>query len=236
MDMFLAEADGLRAILQTKTIKVPGVAKAGRFKEDAFLLMPFIHPKKPDSKDMAALGFQLAGLHRSAVLPFGWNRDNYIGSLPQSNQAHDDWPTFYARERLLPQLRRAYDRQLLEKREIPGENMLEGVMRNHCGEIQPALLHGDLWSGNFITSSNGEPYLIDPAVYVGHNEVDLAMTRLFGGFSPAFYEAYESVFPPAHGVREREGLYQLYYLLVHLNIFGMSYQPVVGSIISRYFR
>ena len=236
LQMFHAEADGLQAIARTNAIKAPDITKVGVFEGEAFLLMPFIASRRPDHRDMAAFGSQLAALHRSGTLPFGWTSDNFIGSLPQSNKAHDDWPCFYARERLLPQLQLAYNRQLLEMSDIPGENMLEAVMRDHCGEVRPSLLHGDLWGGNYIISLKGEPFLIDPAVYVGHNEMDLAMTRLFGGFSPAFYEAYEHINPTEPGAGERESLYQLYNLLVHLNLFGLSYRPRVRIILSRFFR
>jgi protein-ribulosamine 3-kinase len=236
LEMFLAEHDGLEAIAGSGAIKAPAVTSVGKYEGEAFLLMPFIPSKEPDASDMAAFGEQLAGLHLSGALPLGWPKDNFIGSLPQSNRTHKDWPGFYAQERLLPQLQLAYDRRLLEKGDIPGESMLEAVIRDHCGEVRPSMLHGDLWGGNFIISSEGDPFLIDPAVYVGHNEIDLAMSRLFGGFARGFYEAYENVLPQSPGARERESMYQLYYLLVHLNLFGMSYRPAIRSILSRYFR
>jgi fructosamine-3-kinase len=101
-------------------------------------------------------------------------------------------------------------------------------------DCQPSLLHGDLWGGNWLVSAAGEPVLIDPAVYYGDREADLAMTRLFGGFPPAFYGAYEEVFPLASGHAEREPLYRLYYLLCHLNLFGESYGGSVDGILRGY--
>lgn len=233
--MFLAEKDGLNAIARNAAIKTPEVIAAGELDGQSFLLLHFIESKRPDATDMAIFGSQLAVFHQTKPARFGWHQDNYIGSLPQSNREHTDWPGFYTRERLLPQLRLAYNRQFLEKRDIPTENNIESEMRNHSAEVLPCLLHGDLWAGNFIVSAAGEAHLIDPAVYIGHHEVDLAMSRLFGGFSAHFYDAYEQVIPPAPGAETRQDLYQLYFLLVHLNLFGKSYQSSVRHILSRYF-
>jgi fructosamine-3-kinase len=233
--MFLAERDGLQAISGTGTIKTPEVISTGQFEGEAYLLMRFVESKPPVHDDMAAFGTQLAALHQVAQHSFGWNRDNYIGSLPQSNTAHEDWPGFLVRERLQPQLRLAYDQQMLKKRDVPKEGRLEAAVRDLCGDVRPSLLHGDLWGGNFLIAATGEAFLIDPAVYVGHNEADLAMSRLFGGFSSGFYDAYEQVIAPAPGAESRQDLYQLYYLLVHLNLFGKSYQASVLRLLSQYF-
>ncbi len=234
--MFLAEKKGLEAIAETKTIASPKVLFCEPLKKGSVLLMEYIEPKRASSAEMRHLGHQLAALHHCSVGDFfGWEADNFIGSLPQSNINHTDWSYFYVAERLLPQLKRAQEGNRLHPEEIPSEEELLGTCKNIFPEVSPSLLHGDLWSGNYLISETGIPYLIDPATYYGHREVDIAMTRLFGGFGRSFYEAYNEHFPNIGGEAERTDLYQLYYLLVHLNLFGGSYKASVTSILDRYF-
>ncbi|SHI47769.1 fructosamine kinase family protein [Pseudozobellia thermophila] len=235
-DMFKAEKAGLQAIAQSKTINVPKVLLCEPLEKGGFLVMDHIEPKRPTEADFEALGHQLAALHRQATAKeFGFPNDNFIGSLPQSNSKHALWSDFYVQERLLPQLKLAIDTGKLTYSEIPTE---EGLIKG-CSQlfphVTPSLLHGDLWSGNYLISAKGAPYLIDPAVYYGHYEVDMAMTRLFGGFGPSFYRAYQEHFPPVGHEKERNDIYQLYYLLVHLNLFGSSYKASVTQILDRYF-
>ncbi len=236
LEMFLAEKKGLENINLAKTIKAPEVLHCGQYKSSSFLLMEFIESKNPTSKEFETLGHQLADLHTFSVGDsFGWKQDNYIGSLPQSNKNHPDWILFYAHERLLPQLKMAKEKRLLISSEIPSEsNLLKGCER-FFPKVKPALLHGDLWSGNYLISAQGIPYLIDPAVYFGHHEVDLAMTQLFGGFSSSFYRAYAEQIPAERLQNERKDIYQLYYLLVHLNLFGRTYYPSVKQLLKTYF-
>ena len=234
--MLQAEKVGLDHIAKTKTIATPKVLLCESLENGAFLLMEFIAPKRPSVDDMALLGRQLAALHQMETSgAFGFKNDNFIGSLPQSNSWHDDWATFYFHERLLPQLKIALDNQSLLSSQIPSENQLMKVFHNLLPKTKPALLHGDLWAGNYIIGSNGTPFLIDTAVYYGHHEVDLAMSRLFGGFDSSFYDAHKEVFPEIGGEKERSDFYQLYYLLVHLNLFGRSYLGPVRAILKRYF-
>ncbi|GAB5473134.1 MAG: fructosamine kinase family protein [Maribacter sp.] len=235
-DMFQAEKSGLDAIAKTHTIATPKVLLCEKLEQGGLLVMEYIEPKRSGSKDMELLGHQLAALHRfSGASTFGWKTDNYIGSLPQSNHMHSSWPQFYAHERLLPQFKMAYQQQLLSFNEVPTETTLLDMCEKCLPITKPSLLHGDLWSGNYLIASDNTPYLIDPAVYFGHFEVDLAMTRLFGGFDSSFYLAYSEHFPKVGGEKARNDLYQLYYLLVHLNLFGKSYYPQVKSIIGAYF-
>ena len=236
LEMFLAEKRGLESINCTKTIKAPEVLHCGQYKSRSYLLMEFIESKNPTSKEFEALGHQLADLHTFSVGDsFGWKQDNYIGSLPQSNKNHSDWALFYAQERLLPQLKMTKEKRLLISSEIPSEsNLLKGCER-FFPKVKPALLHGDLWSGNYLINAQGIPYLIDPAVYFGHHEVDLAMTQLFGGFSSSFYGAYAEQIPAERLQNERKDIYQLYYLLVHLNLFGRTYYPSVKQLLKTYF-
>ena len=179
--------------------------------------------KPPTEAAEASLGARLANLHRSRVAQFGWHIDNTIGSTPQRNAWSDDWLAFYLEHRLQFQL------QLAEKNGYGGNLQLEGHrLLNNLGQFfsgywpDASLLHGDLWGGNWAVCA-GEPVLFDPAVYYGDRETDIAMTKLFGGFGPAFYEAYNDAWPLSDGHERRCLLYQLYHVLNHLNLFGASY-------------
>jgi len=233
--MFIAEMDGLQAIAKTKTIKTPIVYAVKELEEEACLLMEYVPSKNPEAKDFEVFGAQLAATHQSSCDYYGWNSPNFIGSLPQSNQQHDNWITFYIKERLSPQLRIAIDRKYLLKNDVPGIEKLQTVIASYCPDVKPSLLHGDLWSGNYLISENGVPYLIDPAVYFGHSEIDLSMSRLFGGFGSSFYSAYYKINPSQPGESNRIAIYQLYYLLVHLNLFGKSYYKSVKEILKTHF-
>ena len=236
LKMFLTEKDGLEIINNTKTIKAPEVIYCGQHKSSSYLLMEFIESKNATSKEFETFGHQLADLHTFSVGDsFGWTQDNYIGSLSQSNKNHTDWVLFYVRERLLPQLRWANEKRLLISPEIPSETKLLKGCERFFPKVKPALLHGDLWGGNYLIDVQGIPYLIDPAVYFVHHEVDLAMTQLFGGFSSNFYAAYAERMPPEPFQNERRDIYQLYYLLVHLNLFGRSYYSSVKHLLKTYF-
>jgi fructosamine-3-kinase len=166
---------------------------------------------------------------------FGWSSPNYIGSLPQSNKVTNSWASFYQEERLQPQLQLALDKKWLAQEDVPSTSLMMEKLQQLLPAAKPSLLHGDLWGGNYLISASGIPYLIDPAVYYGHQEVDLAMTRLFGGFDTSFYDAYNELLPPNDGWQDRTGLYQLYYLLVHLNLFGSSYLNSVLKWLRYYF-
>ncbi len=236
LEMFLAEKKGLENINFAKTIKAPEVFHCGQHESNSYLLLEFIESKNPTSKEFEALGHQLADLHTFSVGDsFGWTQDNYIGSLPQSNKNHPDWVLFYVHERLLPQLKMAKEKGLLNSSEIPSESNFVKGCRQFFPNVKPALLHGDLWSGNYLISTQSVPYLIDPALYFGHHEVDLAMSQLFGGFSTSFYAAYAEQIPSETLQNERRDIYQLYYLLVHLNLFGRTYYPSVKQLLKTYF-
>ncbi len=236
LKIFQAEKDGLDAISLTKTIATPKTFFCEALEKGALLVMEYITPKKPDYKDMDLFGHQLAALHQAATMQrFGWEGPNFIGNLPQSNTKNTNWSAFYVFERLLPQLRRAVNHKFLSAKELPTEVQLSKCCNSFMSAVEPSLIHGDLWSGNYLIAQNGTPYLIDPAVYYGHHEVDLAMTRLFGGFDTSFYNAYQEHFPHTGGADARNDLYQLYYLLVHLNLFGTSYRHAVVSILKKYF-
>ena len=235
LDMFKAEALGLDHIGQTKTIKSPKVLYYNIFQNTSFLIMDFIESKSPSHDDFKNLGLKLAQLHQSSKSFFGLEHDNFIGSLPQSNNPHRSWIDFYTNQRLLPQLELAKQSGLLNNNDCPSTTIIINNLELMFKNIKPALLHGDLWSGNYLISKEGIPYLIDPAVYYGHHEVDIAMSKLFGGFGSGFYNAYHSLFPKDSNTEVRIEIYQLYYLLVHLNLFGRSYYQSVKTILKKYF-
>ncbi|MFH1765693.1 MAG: fructosamine kinase family protein, partial [Gemmatimonadota bacterium] len=237
-EMFGAEADGLMALAAPRALRVPevlGRGGSGTIPDPAWLLLEFIPQGRPGPDYGRRLGQGLAELHAFALTSpdpgagaaYGWHRNNFIGSLPQGNDPSDDWVTFWRDRRLEPQLRMARDRGHFRG---GGGGLLDNllarldeVMAGTEGE-DPAFLHGDLWSGNFFPGPAGEPVLIDPAVYRGAGEVDLAMMELFGSFPVGFREGYESRRKLAPEYESfRRDLYQLYYLLVHVNLFGGSY-------------
>ena len=221
--MFPAEARGLGWLAEAGALRVPRVlAVSGE--PPSFLVLERIVPgrRRPDFDE--ALGRGLAALHRFGAPEFGLDHDNFIGRLPQSNRPAPTWAEFYRSRRIEPQLRLAADEGLASPRMLRGGERLLAAMEELVGPPEPpARLHGDLWGGNLLVDETGAPCLIDPAVHGGHRELDLAMMRLFGGFGGRVFDAYHEAHPLAPGHDERVPLYQLYYLLVHVNLFGGSY-------------
>jgi fructosamine-3-kinase len=226
--MFDAEAEGLQALAATGAVRVPAVLARGR----GWLLLEWLEASPAGDLDRVALGRSVAALHRARGHAFGWERDNFIGPLTQENGRMPAWPAFWSERRLRPQLRRAVDAGALE---APARSRCDRLLDDLDARIGdpaaldgPSLLHGDLWSGNVVPLPGGGAALVDPAVYHGHREVDLAMADLFGGFGPAFHGGYAEVWPLGAGyVPVRRAVYQLYYLLVHLNLFGRGYRDGV---------
>lgn len=234
--MMAADAYGLQLLRQAGPLSIPEVIRQGTVDGQSYLLLAFIEEGKATAAFWQVFGEGLARLHQHTADTFGLDRDNFIGSLPQRNQRHANWADFYREERLRPQVRMATQQNLLWPGAEAQFSRLYERLPDLCPQEPPALTHGDLWSGNFLTAADGSPVLIDPAVSYAHREMDLGMSLLFGGFSPAFYEAYEQAYPTAPGFRERAGLYQLYYLLVHVNLFGRSYTGSVQEIVNRWAR
>ena len=235
LEMLEAEKNGLDAISASDTLGVPGVLGCASTPAGSCLLLEYIPPGPGSGASYRALGRGLARMHQATGPAFGWSRPNFIGSLPQENTETSQWPAFYVQKRLAPQYEMALSRKLLYKENVPGINRMEVRISSLVPGIAPTLLHGDLWSGNYLISTGGTPYLIDPATYYGHSEVDLAMTLLFGGFPKDFYDAYFEINPKQPGFDLRVKLYQLYYLLVHLNLFGRSYYAQVSALSSELF-
>jgi fructosamine-3-kinase len=226
------EADGLARLAAAKAVRLPEVRAAGVAGETAFLALTWIErgPSSPACEQL--LGEQLAQLHQSLGRAFGLDRDNHIGRTPQQNGWMDRWPDFFRERRLRPQLALAVSNGL-SGLAAPGERLLEAVAALLTHSPPPSLLHGDLWGGNWLADSDGEPVIFDPAVYYGDREADLAMTRLFGGFGADFYAAYEDSWALPHGSRTRTELYNLYHVLNHANLFGGSYVQQARAMMER---
>lgn len=240
LSLFIAEASGLGAIARTKAIGTPQILGAGTDEDRggySFLLLEFISGKRSDTGYWEEFARQLSNMHcasTAGLVPngkYGFDRDNYIGRRDQVNTGYDSWVRFFRDCRL--------ERQFKDAAPYFDKEDWQGIIRflDHLDEIlvepeYPSLLHGDLWAGNVITGNDGMAWLIDPAVYVGHAEADLAMTELFGGFPPVFYDAYKEVMSLQPGYERRRDVYNLYHLLNHLNMFGRMYLPDVKRIVN----
>jgi len=232
-DMFSAEAEGLSELAAPGAIRIPQVVACGVHSDTAFLATEWLELGRATRDTEARLGEQLALLHATTGDRFGWHRDNTIGLTPQHNDWSDDWIDFFRERRLGFQLQLAAKHGFSGSLQEQGARLLKRLpvfFENH--EPRPALLHGDLWGGNW-GSCDGVPVIFDPAVYYGDPESDLAMTRLFGGFGPAFYDAYAAHTPPAAGSHDRCDLYQLYHVLNHLNLFGSAYLGRAQELINK---
>ena len=246
LSFFEAEAKGLEALRKTGTIGVPKAMAIGTDKKQriSFLIMEYLEAASKLSRYWETFGRELAMLHSAdcssfvgendnSDFRFGFTSDNYIGASPQINTPKENWITFFRECRLLPQIRMA-------------ERYLDSGMRKQCTKLLdhldsylvepefPSLLHGDLWSGNSVCGPNGKAWILDPAVYVGHYEAELAMTELFGSNPNSFYDAYHEVNKIDSGYQDRKDLYNLYHMLNHLNLFGGSYRSSVQRILNRY--
>ena len=232
--MFEKEAKGLEILQAANEIEVPEVVALGSQSDVSFLVLNFIRSTPMQSGFWEDFGNRLAALHKHTQNDFGLNHDNYIGSLKQSNRFHDNWPDFFREERLEAQVKLARDKGRMGRETVVAFERFYLKIEELFPEESPALLHGDLWSGNFMVNEKGWVVLIDPAVYYGHREMDLAMSQLFGGFSAEFYEAYHHTFPLVQGWQERMDYCNLYPLMVHVNLFGGSYLESVKRILARF--
>lgn len=235
--MFETEAAGLRALHAVGTITVPEPISFGNGENGLppYLLTTYIEGGRRTADFSEQFGHNFARLHRKGTAEkFGFREDNYLGSTPQPNGWMDDWVEFFRERRLGHQLR------LAERNGYGGDlQKLGGKLMDRLGDYlaepnePPALLHGDLWSGNYMVGPDGHAVIIDPATYYGRREADLAMTMLFGGFDRRFYAAYEEAWPLAPGSKERLDIYTLYHLLNHLNLFGSGYMGGCVEILRR---
>ena len=232
--MFESEGKGLQILLGTQSIHVNEVVGFGECGAFQFIILVWIKSSPRIKSYWTLLGQHLAALHQHSAPSFGLDHDNYIGSLRQYNEPCDSWDDFFIHQRLEPQIRLARDNHpsihSLVKKMDAFYKKVSGILPKE----NPALLHGDLWGGNVLTDENGKPCLIDPAVYFGHREAELAFTQLFGRFDRQFYQAYDESFPIEPGFEERADIYNLYPLLVHVNLFGGSYIQESEAIVSRF--
>jgi fructosamine-3-kinase len=231
LSMFEAEAAGLDEIRAAGAIRVPEPVCTGTSGGNAWFVMEFIPMGGRSNARLA--GEQLALMHRKQADAFGWRMENTIGSTPQPNSWMKAWVAFWRDQRLGFQLQLAARNGYGGALQAKGEKLLGCFDRLLDHDPAPSLLHGDLWGGNIGYADDGDPVIYDPAVYYGDRETDLAMTELFGGFGPAFYEAYDAVWPVDSGYAVRKNLYNLYHILNHLNLFGGGYAGQAQGMIER---
>lgn len=229
--MFEAEAAGLEEIRQSATLRAPQPLGSGSADNHAWLILEFITLRNEGNE--AALGAGLAQMHRTTSEKFGWVRNNTLGATLQYNPLSQDWVMFWRQHRLGYQLTHARNNGYAGRIQSLGEQLMDELEHFFPeGTPTPSLLHGDLWGGNHAFDTDGQPVVYDPAVYYGDREADLAMTELFGGFSPNFYAAYRDAWPLKTGYRARKQLYNLYHVLNHLNLFGGQYLRQAESIMA----
>ena len=240
VQMFEAEALGLKQMLETQAIRVPKPIGWGTVTDFAYIILEWLELGGNNTQSWEQMGRQLAAMHRwnpttqgGRAKGFGWDINNTIGSTPQINTWTSDWAEFFAQYRI------GYQFQLARRRggHFPQQDRLLSVipqLLNH--QPQPSLVHGDLWGGNAAVTKSGEPVIFDPATYIGDRELDIAMTELFGGFPSAFYRGYNEVSPLDEGYKQRKTLYNLYHILNHFNLFGGGYASQANQMIQQILR
>jgi fructosamine-3-kinase len=232
--MFEKEFSGLHLLNHAGCIRVPEPILCGEAKGIFFIVMECINKGRPCADFWQKFAEGLAGLHKQTQHSFGLHEDNYIGSLQQQNKYSGSWAEFYTTQRIIPLTQKAYNEDKCSRQDVLFTESLCSKFGVLFPFEPPSLLHGDLWSGNFMVNEKGLPVIYDPAVYYGHREMDIAMTLLFGGFDQKLYRHYNEVFPLEKGWQQRIELCQLYPLLVHLILFGGHYYYKVMEIVKKY--
>ena len=235
VDMFQKEAAGLQLLSGAGNIKIPEVFGWGQLEGKHYLLLENIESAPPSKDYWRNFGFSLAEMHKNNTSAnYGLDHNNYIGKLPQPNESVDNWIDFFIEKRLDFQLKLAVQNRLVDSSFVQRYRRLYEVLPQLLPVDRPALLHGDLWSGNVMAGNDGHVCLIDPAVYYGHREIEIAFTKMFGGFGYEFYSAYNEAYPMEHGFDERVDIYNIYPHMVHVNLFGTSYLSGVERVLRRY--
>ena len=232
-DMFAAEALGLQLLKANCNLKIPEVVLSGENDNTSFLILEFIASGKRIKNFFEDFGNKLALLHKTTSEFYGLDIDNYIGSLNQFNKKSSS-VSFFISQRLMPQIELGIKNNRIDRNTINDFEKLFQKVNQLLPDEPPALIHGDLWSGNFMTDENGMACIFDPAVSYSYREFDIAMSKLFGGFDTSFYEGYNEVFPLQKDWEKRIDLFNLYPLLVHVNLFGGSYISQCRYILKQY--
>lgn len=232
--LFASEKQGLALLAATGIIRVPAIMGTGKVAGYQVLILEWIEQGLKTAHFWEQFGEKLAALHQVSQEQFGLLSNNYMGSLVQYNEPMGNWCDFFIHRRLEPQIKLALDKHLLNKQEVKQFERLYRQLPTIFEAGTPSLVHGDLWSGNFLCDEQEQPVLIDPAVYYGHNGVDLGMTTLFGEFDKVFYDSYLFQRPPAPNYREQWAICNIYPLLIHLNLFGKGYLTGILRTIERY--
>jgi len=230
--MFEAEAEALREMAASRTVRVPEPVCYGEFGGQCYVVMEYL--ELGGSADMVAFGRQFAAMHKVGADRFGWRIDNTIGSTPQPNNQTDNWIEFWRDQRLGFQLQTAAGNGYGGELQRLGERLLADMPALFVNHVpQASMLHGDLWGGNYGALRDGTPVIFDPAFYYGDREADLAMTTLFGGFGAPFYSAYNEAWPLDDGYEVRKTFYNIYHIINHLNLFGGGYHGQAVSMIEK---
>lgn len=234
-NLFIKEARALNTIKETKTFPIPKVLNLGEVGKDfQYLLLEWIEPSTPTVVNWEKLGRNLAKLHQNTNNQFGWSEDNYIGIVLQPNKFENNWNDFYAQNRILPMTKLLKNKQLITSKQIKSAENLCKQFDSIFPKEKPALIHGDFWNGNIISGEKGEFNLIDPAIYYGNREMDIAMAKLFGGFDDTFFDAYQEINPLEPGYEERLPVTQLFPLLIHAYLFEGYYVKDVQTILKKF--
>ena len=230
--MFEAEAEALREMAASATVRVPEPVCHGEYGNQCYLVMEYL--ELGGSADMIEFARQFAAMHRLTADRYGWHIDNTIGSTPQPNTQNDDWIEFWRQQRLGFQLQTAAQNGYGGELQRLGERLLADMPALFVShKVEASMLHGDLWGGNYSALRDGTPVIFDPALYFGDREADLAMTTLFGGFGGRFYDAYDEAWPLDDGYDLRKTFYNIYHIINHLNLFGGGYHGQAISMIER---
>lgn len=232
-EMFMKEQNGLNELKKCNALVIPEPVCVIITEEKQFLILEYLEKKVSNGAFFEGLGSGLAALHQIKGKQFGFKENNYLGSEPQLNSFCDSWEVFFSEQRLHPLVKWCYDQKLISSGILRSFENLYKKLNSIFPKDEPCLLHGDLWNGNVMNTTKG-PSIYDPAVYYGHREMDIAMTRLFGGFDEGFYTSYGQIFPLEKSYKERTDICNLYPLLVHVKLFGGGYLSEVLSIIKKH--
>ncbi len=233
-DLFETEALGLNLLNNTKTFKIPQIVDVGVFENNCFLILEYIEQGQSIGNFWFNFAKSLTELHKNSSTYFGLDYSNYNGSLNQINDKKDNWADFFIENRLQYQCKLAFDNKKVEITFVKYFEKIYKKIDQLFPMEKPSLIHGDFWSGNYLISNKNEAIIIDPAVYYGHREMDIAMSLLFGGFDKKLYQHYNEIFPLEKGWEKRVDVANLYPLMVHVNLFGESYLKRVKGVLKKF--